>query len=232
MNTGMKNFMIPIPEKVRENILIEIENEVKKDNDLDTINKGGKNKELTIKSDLNTKLEVFMEYVKENPEANINKALDTLGYQKNFTNRFLFTRAESINAFSENKETRNQFFNQLLSYGSIALFIFLPIFTLFLKFYYIRRKYTYVDHLIFVFHVQTVFFMLFAFYFIFMILKLSPLLWIFLALFLVYLYLAMKKFYEQGYFKTFLKFLLLNASFSLIASIGVIIVFLISFAFF
>lgn len=224
--------MIPIPEKVRENILIEIENEVKKDNDLDTINKGGKNKELTIKSDLNTKLEVFMEYVKENPEANINKALDTLGYQKNFTNRFLFTRAESINAFSENKETRNQFFNQLLSYGSIALFIFLPIFTLFLKFYYIRRKYTYVDHLIFVFHVQTVFFMLFAFYFIFMILKLSPLLWIFLALFLVYLYLAMKKFYEQGYFKTFLKFLLLNASFSLIASIGVIIVFLISFAFF
>ncbi|MEN8703351.1 MAG: hypothetical protein ABF286_04225 [Polaribacter sp.] len=228
----MKNFMIPIPEKVRENILIEIENEVKKDNDLDTINKGGKNKELTIKSDLNTKLEVFMEYVKENPEANINEALDTLGYQKNFTNRFLFTRAESINAFSENKETRNQFFNQLLSYGSIALFIFLPIFTLFLKFYYIRRKYTYVDHLIFVFHVQTVFFMLFAFYFIFMILKLSPLLWIFLALFLVYLYLAMKKFYEQGYFKTFLKFLLLNASFSLIASIGVIIVFLISFAFF
>jgi len=224
--------MIPIPEKVRENILIEIENEVKKDNDLDTINKGVKNKELTIKSDLNTKLEVFMEYVKENPEANINKALDTLGYQKNFTNRFLFTRAESINAFSENKETRNQFFNQLLSYGSIALFIFLPIFTLFLKFYYIRRKYTYVDHLIFVFHVQTVFFMLFAFYFIFMILKLSPLLWIFLALFLVYLYLAMKKFYEQGYFKTFLKFLLLNASFSLIASFGVIIVFLISFAFF
>lgn len=224
--------MIPIPEKVRENILIEIENEVKKDNDLDTINKGVKNKELTIKSDLNTKLEVFMEYVKENPEANINKALDTLGYQKNFTNRFLFTRAESINAFSENKETRNQFFNQLLSYGSIALFIFLPIFTLFLKFYYIRRKYTYVDHLIFVFHVQTVFFMLFAFYFIFMILKLPPLLWIFLALFLVYLYLAMKKFYEQGYFKTFLKFLLLNASFSLIASFGVIIVFLISFAFF
>jgi len=40
VNTGMKNFMIPIPEKVRENILIEIENEVKKDNDLDTINKG------------------------------------------------------------------------------------------------------------------------------------------------------------------------------------------------
>ncbi len=224
--------MIPIPEKMRENILIEIENEVKKDTDLDSIKKEVKNKKRTIDTDLGTKLEIFMEYVKKNPEANINKALDTLGYQKNFTNRFLFTRAESINAFSENKETRAQFFNQILSYGSIALFIFLPIFTLFLKLYYIRRKYTYVDHLIFVFHVQTVFFMLFAFYFIFMILKLSPLLWIFLALFLVYLYLAMKKFYEQGYFKTFLKFLLLNASFSFIASIGVIIVFLISFAFF
>lgn len=228
----MKNFVIPIPEKIRENILIEIENEAKEGTDLDTINGSNKNKDHVIESDLSTKLEIFMEYVNKNPKANINKALDTLGYQKNFTNRFLFTRAESINAFKENKETRNQFFNQLLSYGSIALFVFLPIFTLFLKLYYVRRKYTYVDHLIFVFHVQTVFFMLFSFYFIFIILKLSPSLWVFLGLFLLYLYLAMKNFYEQGYFKTFLKFLLLNVSFSLIASFGIIIVFLVSFAFF
>ena len=43
---------------------------------------------------------------------------------------------------------------------SISLFIFLPIFTLFLMLLYIRRKYTYMEHLVFVFNTQTVFFLL------------------------------------------------------------------------
>ena len=173
-----------------------------------------------------------MNYIDKNPEPDIDKALDSLGYEKNFTNRFLFTKAETMYSFSKSEDTREQFFNQLLSYGSVALFIFLPFFTLFLKFYYIRRKFTYVDHLIFVFHVQTVFFMLFAIHFIFLIFHIDPEIWIFNVLFLIYLFLAMKKFYQQGYLKTALKFLLINISFGFISMIGITLLFVVSFAFF
>jgi hypothetical protein len=60
----------------------------------------------------------------------------------------------------------------------------------------------------------------------------KPKLWIFTMLFLLYLIIAMKKFYQQGYFKTFVKFLLLNLTYSIVASIGIAYVLLISFALF
>jgi len=237
VDTEMKNFIIPVPEKTRKIILDEVDKQAKdstfmKDLEAIKIESQKDSTDDSINLDFDSKLNAFMDYVKENPNPDINNALDSLGYEKNFTNRFLFTRAKSLHSFSKNEETREQFFNQLLSYGSIALFIFLPFFTLFLKFYFIRRKYTYVDHLIFVFHVQTVFFMLFSIYFIFLIFHVTPAVWVFLGLFLIYLYLAMKKFYQQGYFKTFLKFILLNISFGFIASFGMGILFLISFAIF
>ena len=237
VDTEMKNFIIPVPEKTRKRILEEVDKQAKdstfmKDLEAIKIESQKDSTDDSINLDFDSKLNAFMDYVKENPNPDINNALDSLGYEKNFTNRFLFTRAKSLHSFSKNEETREQFFNQLLSYGSIALFIFLPFFTLFLKFYFIRRKYTYVDHLIFVFHVQTVFFMLFSIYFIFLIFHVTPAVWVFLILFLIYLYLAMKKFYQQGYFKTFLKFILLNISFGFIASFGMGILFLISFAIF
>ena len=237
VDNEMKNFIIPVPEKTRKIILDEVDKQAKdstfmKDLEAIKIESQKDSTDDSINLDFDSKLNAFMDYVKENPNPDINNALDSLGYEKNFTNRFLFTRAKSLHSFSKNEETREQFFNQLLSYGSIALFIFLPFFTLFLKFYFIRRKYTYVDHLIFVFHVQTVFFMLFSIYFIFLIFHVTPAVWVFLGLFLIYLYLAMKKFYQQGYFKTFLKFILLNISFGFIASFGMGILFLISFAIF
>ncbi|MDO6740195.1 MULTISPECIES: hypothetical protein [Polaribacter] len=159
-------------------------------------------------------------------------ALDSLGFEKNFTNRFLFTRAKTLYSFTEDEDSRDQFFSQILSSGSISLFILLPFFTLFLKFFYIRRKFGYIDHLIFVFHIQTVFFMLFAIFFLLKICGLKPELWIFTILFLLYLIIAMKKFYQQGYIKTFMKFMLLNFSYSIVATIGIIFVFVISFALF
>lgn len=53
--------------------------------------------------------------------------------------------------------------------------------------------------------------------------------WIFIFIFLIYLFLAMKKFYNQGFFKTFIKFLMLNFMYLIMASIGVILVGLVSF---
>ena len=161
----------------------------------------------------------------------MDDALDSLKFEKNFTNRFLYTRVKAVNSFNESEESKERIFSQMLSYGSVALFILLPFFTLFLKLYYIRRKYTYVDHLIFVFHTQTVFFMLFTIFMLFEIFGLNPPLWIFTILFLLYLVLAMKNFYQQGYFKTIAKFMLLNFSYFIVAVMGGVIILIISFAF-
>ncbi|WP_243765924.1 hypothetical protein [Polaribacter cellanae] len=224
LNKKLKNSYIPIPEKTREKILNEIEKEAR-----DSANTKYKKGNININLGGDSKIEKFINYDKEHPNSNIDVALHSLGYEKTFLNRFMYTRAATANSLVK-KDNREQFLSQLLSYGSVALFVFLPLFTLFLKLFYIRRKYTYVDHLIFVFHVQTVFFMLFSIYFLLEIFGASPALWVFTILFLVYLFIAMKKFYQQGYFKTFIKFLLLNLNYSIIAIIGIVIVFLLSFA--
>ncbi|WP_298782316.1 hypothetical protein [uncultured Polaribacter sp.] len=224
LKNKMKNPFIPIPEAARKKIIEELEEDTKDSikNDNDGFN---------IKLGVDSRLEKFIAYQKKHPKSSIDVALDSLKYDKNFTNRFLYTRAKTANNL-KSKESRDQFINKMLSYSSVALFVFLPFFTLFLKFFYLRRKYTYVDHLIFVFHIQTVFFMLFSILYILLIFDTEPKIWIFILLFLLYLIIAMKQFYQQGYFKTFTKFLLLNLSYIIVASIGALFVLLISFALF
>lgn len=225
LNKEMLNSFIPIPDKAREKILKQVEEDVKDSTNFNSDN-------LNFRFGGETRLNEFSDYVKKYPESKIDVALDSLGYDKTLTNRFLYTRAKNLNSFTKNKDSRQQFFSQVLSYSSISLFILLPFFTLFLKFFYVRRKYTYVDHLIFVFHIQTVFFMLFSIFFLLKIFEVKPQLWIFTLLFLLYLITAMKQFYKQGYFKTFIKFLLLNFSYIIVATIGAVLVFIISFALF
>lgn len=226
LDEEMKKSFIPIPEVARKKIIEEVEKEAK-----DTVKKkkkGGKN----ISFGGETRLDQFSDYIKNKPDTKIDTALDSLGYEKNFTNRFLFTRAKTMYSLSDNEDKQQQFYGQVLSYSSIALFLLLPFFTLSLKFFYIRRKFTYVDHLIFVFHTQTVFFMLFSIFLLLKLCKVDPSIWIFICLFLLYLYLAMKKFYQQGYFKTFLKLILVNISYFTVSAIGASLVFLVSFALF
>lgn len=223
----MNSSFIPIPEATKNQILKEIEKDVK---DTTSIKIAPGNR---ISFGGTTRIDKFIQYQKDYPDSKIDAALDSLGYDKNFTNRFLYTRAKAANSIVK-KENREKYFGDLLSYGSISLFIFLPFFTLFLKLFYIRRKFTYVDHLIFVFHTQTVFFMLLTMFYLisfFTDIDISNV-WIFLILFLIYLFIAMRKFYQQGFFKTFIKFIMLNMVYIFLGSFGIIIVGLISFVFY
>lgn len=226
LDQSMQESFIPIPESARKKIIEEAKKEAK-----DTTKTKEKNNiRLNFLGD--TRLTDFSKYNKDFPDSKIDVALDSLGYEKNFTNRLLFTKAKSLNAITKDQESTDKFLSEVLSYGSIAIFVFLPFFTLFLKFFYIRRKYTYIDHLIFVFHGQTVFFMLFSIFLLLNLFALKPEIWVFIVLFLLYLIIAMKKFYQQGYFKTILKFLLLNISYTIISGIGVTFLFIISFILF
>jgi len=179
----------------------------------------------------NGELSKMISYQKEHKDEGIDEALDSLKIKKNFWNRFKYSRADKINAFLSNTQEENKIFmRELISYASISIFIFLPIFTLFLRFIYIRRKFSYVEHLIFVFHTQTVFFILLTIFFcLSLITSNENITWIFIVLFLVYLLIAMKRFYQQGYIKTFIKLCLLNSVFFILGAFGFAIVSAITF---
>ena len=173
------------------------------------------------------KISVFYEYQKNNPKLPYSQALDSLGYEKTFWNTFYYQQIINVSSNYEQfkKDGGKRFVKKLFSYISISLFVFLPIFTLFLMLLYIRRKYTYIEHLVFVFHTQTVFFLLLIIFFLIsFIIELKNTEWVFVILFLIYLYKALRNFYNRGRIKTILKYILLNSFYLFLAFIGLLIV--------
>ncbi len=186
------------------------------------------------KKSFSNKILRFNDFYKDNKKIPVAQALDSLGYEKSFWNEFYYQQTISINKKTEQfKEDGGQsFFKDLMSKISIALFVFLPLFTLFLKLFYVRRKYTYIEHLVFVFNTQTVFFLLLSiFYIIDFFIELSFFTWGFIILFSIYLYKALRNFYMQGRFKTIIKFFLLNFFYLFMSIVGLVIVTVISFLF-
>ncbi|MFK8060576.1 MAG: hypothetical protein AB8B78_10845, partial [Polaribacter sp.] len=220
----LENSYIPIPKKTKKKIIDEIEKEAKE-------NKTPKKKKAISKINVfGFELGKMRNFYEDHKALSTDESLDSLGLEKTFKNRFIYQRVKRFHGVFENDEEQNRFGKEIISYGSVALFIFLPLFTLFLKLFYIRRKFTYVDHLIFAFHTQTVLFMMLGLFLIVSLFIKVEEFWIPVLLFLLYLYLAMKKFYNQGYIKTFLKFLLLNFWYFILSIFGTIVIALISFA--
>lgn len=98
---------------------------------------------------------------------------------------------------------RNTFKKNFIGNLPTMMFFLLPIFALFLKLLYIRRERLYVEHLVFSLYTHAFVFLISALVIIIpwgvpeTILNWSI---------LVYMYIAMKQVYSQGYFKTFVKF--------------------------
>lgn len=198
---------------------------------ISTINNDSLTKEIQKKIKEN-KYSKFRAYSKKHPEASINDALDSLNYPKTFFNKFVYDRIVTFGNFNQEKDFK-ELANKGISYISISLFVLLPIFAFALKFFYMRRKFTYVEHLVFIFHTQTVFFLLLLIFFPLSFYQ-NPgtLIPVFLILFLIYLFIAMKRFYNQGFFKTLIKFIIINNVYLFLSSIGMGIILLISFAFY
>ena len=178
------------------------------------------------------KIQDFHNFHNNNPTYSIKKALDSLGYDNTFWNKMYYQQTINSNKNFEKYRTEGlkEFLKTITSYLSISLFIFLPFFTLFLMLVYFKKKYTYIEHLVFVFHVQTVFFLLLLiFYLLNLILKTDRFSLIFIGLFVLYLYKALRNFYEQGRFITILKFIILYGFYLFLACIGFIIITVLSF---
>lgn len=118
----------------------------------------------------------------------------------------------------DTKQVVRDFGNAILHRLPYLLFVSLPFFALLLELLYVRRKqFFYADHIIFTFHHY-----IFSFILLLAVIGLDALeeglhwrifkyaIFILLLIWPAYLLIALKNFYNQGWSKTFIKFLLLN----------------------
>ena len=173
----------------------------------------------------------FYNFHRKHPDVDMESALDSLEVPHSFYNRFIFNRVLVIEKLNSDGDKFSKIGQEFMSYLSISMFILLPLFTLSLSFFYMRRRHTYVEHLVFVFHTQTVFFLLLTlFYLVSFFRDQDFMMGIFFGIFLLYLFLALKKFYQQGFFKTLFKFILINFSFFIVSILGIVSIAIITFA--
>ncbi len=171
---------------------------------------------------------LYEQFYQDTEIARADVALDSMHHERTSYNRWAYKKGMDVSVF---KEEPGLLINYLINKLPVIIFFYLPIFALFIWLLYSRRPYNYMEHLVFVFHVQTTFFVL-----LFMALPLNLIFntslftSIVLLIFLFYLYKAMRRFYKQGRFKTLVKFILLNGIFLTLAIIAAIISLLASFA--
>ncbi|HZH69230.1 MAG TPA: DUF3667 domain-containing protein [Flavobacteriaceae bacterium] len=170
----------------------------------------------------------YQKYHKEYPQHTPRTALENIGHHSTTTNLWLYKKVADIDFFRKNPSFATDYF---LSKLPFVIFFFIPVFAFCIKLVYIRRDFTYMEHLLFAFHVQSFFFvlMILASFFDFIFIT-DVFISIFLFAFCLYLYKAMRNFYEQGRFKTIVKFMILNTLFSILATFTAVVYALLSFS--
>lgn len=166
-----------------------------------------------------SKMEFFGRMIQADTLYSFQQAQDKYNIKSSFSNKMAF---QVSNSFLRIVDHPSDFINSTISKMPFVIFFFLPVFTVFIWLVYIRKKYTYTDHLIFSFHNQSLLFILLILSLIIDSIFDVSSAGIFITIFGVYLYLAMKKFYGQGTFKTIVKYLFLNTIFTFLAVFAVI----------
>lgn len=150
-------------------------------------------------------------------------ALDSLKIPDTRENKLTFGISKSILKTMQQPGT---YLNNTISKLPFVIFFFLPVFAIFIWLVYSKKKYSYMDHLIFSFHTITMLIILFIISFIIDEIFNISTTFIFLILFTLYLLRAMYVFYRQGKLKTFVKFMFLNTIFFTLATLTLLLFFL------
>ncbi len=170
----------------------------------------------------------MMDYYKEFGETDAAKALNELDLDYSLVNRLLYTQSIKIADFDD-QEFSKYFASKLFW----VLFLFLPILAALHHLLYLRRKFYYPEHLFFTFYNQAALFLLLALGFsLILITGYEGVIVIFILGFLLYQFIALRRFYGQGTGKTILKFIILNLISIPLFGIFFIIAALITFIFF
>ena len=177
-------------------------------------------------------VEKFVEYrkfYKNTKIKNTEIALDSLKHNKTGINKWIYSKNDAVDRVSENPYG---FANYLMSKIPFFLFFFAPFFAFFFWIFYSMKKYNYMEHLIFIFHI-------FSFVFLLVLICFIPDLiignTIFSAIAITfigpfYFYKALRNFYKQSRLLTIFKFMLLNITFFIGSTIAALIFFSISAA--
>ena len=175
-------------------------------------------------------IEQFAEYAYHYPELESQEALQKMGLKNSFKHRFLYDQVKKSFAFSV--EEFNRYYQSKLFW---VLFTFVPILALWLWLVYIRHRKGYLYHLFFAFYSQSLFFILLLL--ATLAASVNPIeenatFTIIVLAFALYLLFSLRRFYQQGWPKTILKFIFLNivltisfVLYGILSIIGVYIIF-------
>ncbi len=173
---------------------------------------------------------IYREFYKNTKIKNSETALDSLKHPKTGLNKWIYGKNNSIDRVIENPYGFAQY---LMNKIPFFLFFFAPIFAFFFWLFYSKKKYNYMEHLIFIFHI-------FSFVFLIALIAFIPDLLLgdygivtviaFTFILPFYFYKALRNFYKQNRLITIFKFLLLNTVFSIGSSIAALIFFIVSAA--
>ncbi len=160
------------------------------------------------------------------------ETLQKIGIENTIYNQMAVKFAKRIYLLFRDAASRKQLQKAIISKISLALFFILPVLALLFQFFY-SKKHTYIETLVFIFYVQSVYFLVLTVKLISQ--NLLPLPIDFLISFLIelwfiyYLFLSTLKFYRQRILKNILKItFLVLPSYVLLSSIGFLIITLIS----
>ncbi|MEL6811690.1 MAG: DUF3667 domain-containing protein [Bacteroidota bacterium] len=172
---------------------------------------------------------LYYDFYKTTEIKNPVQALDSLGHENSTYNRWAYQKNEAFEQIGENP---TEFITYLIEKTPFFVFFFTPFYALFFWLIYSKKKYTYMEHMIFIFHI-------FSFIFLAMLISILPdmligadifsgLLFTIIGPF--YFYKALRNFYKQNRLITIIKFIFLNMVFWLSASLSAILFFAITAA--
>lgn len=171
------------------------------------------------KKGFTSKMDFFTKMLRRDSISSLADAQEKFGVKNTWKNQYSFNASKSLlRALAR----PGDWLNDTISRLPFVIFLFLPVFTIFIFLAYIRNNYTYTDHLIFSFHNQSLLFILLILSWVVDTIFGTVSAGLFLTLFSIYLFQAMRKFYGQGVFKTIIKYLFLNSVFTILALITVV----------
>ena len=210
--------------------------------DKDTIplnlNKDPKDFEYISEEDLDTiawtertakRVLLYRSFYEANEIKDTKAALDSLKHRDNRLNRWIYEKNEVAERVIDNPYG---FLDYLTSKIPFFLFFFTPLFAFFFWLIYSKKNYTYIEHMVFIFHI-------FSFIFLALVFLIIPDLLVEDAVFSsilfaligpFYFYKALRNFYKQGRLVTILKFVFLNIVFVFSATSAALLFFAISAA--
>lgn len=135
------------------------------------------------------------------------------------------------------KNSPSLYFAYLINKLPFVIFFLIPFLALFIWIIYSKKKFYYMDHLVFCYHTLTM--LIFAYLLcliVFLITHHGVILTILITSIIFYnwfyLYKAMRRFYAQSRLKTFLKYIYINTIFSILATITLLVFIGVSFLLF